>query len=246
MKTKIIVVEDELVIALHIKRVLEKENYEVVIDITSVEDAIKHIEASPPHLVLIDINLNKNKEGTELGNYLLKKDTIPYIYITSYSDKNTLDKVKMTRPQGYIVKPFKDEDLVTTVSIVLNNYSHKNIDTNRTENNEKDPIPFKVKEIVDYINTNIEKKLDLKELSLLTSWKKDHFTRLFSKYLGITPYQYVLSRKIEKSKALLSDTLIPINEIAFELGFDSHSNFYHLFKKIANDTPENFRKRNKK
>lgn len=244
MRTKITVVEDELVIALHIKRVLEKENYEVAIDISSVEDAIQHIEATPPDLVLIDINLNKNKEGTELGSYLLKKDTIPYIYLTSYSDKSTLDKVNMTRPQGYIVKPFKDEDLVTTVSIVLNNYSHKKIDANRTENNEKDPIPYKVKEIVNYINTNIEKKLDIEELSLLTSWKKDHFTRLFSKYLGVTPYQYVIKRKIEKSKVLLSDTITPINEIAFELGFDSHSNFYHLFKKIANDTPENFRKRN--
>ena len=243
MKTKIIVVEDELVIALHIKRVLEKENYDVVINITSVEDAIQHIETSPPHLVLIDINLKKNKEGTELGSYLLKKDTIPYVYLTSYSDKSTLDKVNTTRPQGYIVKPFKEEDLLTTVSIVLNNYSHKNIDANRNDN-DKDPIPFKVREIINYINTNIEKKLDLEELTLLTSWKKDHFTRLFSKYLGVTPYQYIIKRKIEKSKVLLTDTVIPINEIAFELGFDSHSNFYHLFKKIADDTPENFRKRN--
>jgi AraC-like DNA-binding protein len=244
MKTQIIVVEDELIIALHIKRVLEKENYDVVIDITSVEDAIKRIEASPPHLVLIDINLNKNKEGTELGSYLLNKDNIPYIYITSYADKSTLDKVNMTRPHGYIVKPFKDEDLVTTISIVLNNYAHKKIDVNRTENNKKDPVPYKIKEIVNYINTNIEKKLDLEELSQLTTWKKDHFTRLFSKYLGETPYQYILSRKIEKAKVLLSETLIPVNEIAFELGFESHSNFYHLFKKIADDTPENFRKRN--
>jgi AraC-like DNA-binding protein len=242
MKTKVMVVEDELVIALHIKRVLENENYEVVIDITSVEDAIKHIEISTPHIVLIDINLNKNKEGTELGSYLLKKDIIPYVYITSYSDKSTIDKVNTTRPHGYIVKPFKDVDLVTTLAIILNNYAHKKIDANITENNNKDPIPFKVREIVNYINTNIEKKLDVDELSLLTAWKKDHFTRLFSKYLGLTPYQYVIKRKIEKSKTLLSDTLIPINEIAFELGFKSYSNFYRLFKKITDDTPENFRK----
>lgn len=91
----------------------------------------------------------------------------------------------------------------------------------------------------------MEEKLGIEELTKLTKWKKDHFSRLFTKYLGLTPYQYVLSRKIEKAKTLLSDTLIPINEIAFELGFDSHSNFYHIFKKIADDTPENFRKRNK-
>ncbi|MFV8363532.1 response regulator transcription factor [Flavobacterium sp. ZT3P35] len=244
MKSKIIVVEDELLIALHIKKVLEKNNYEVTIDITSVEDAIQYIEKSPPDLVLIDINLNKDKEGIELGSYLLKKDTIPYVYLTSYSDKSTLDKVNMTRPQGYIVKPFKDEDLLSTVSIVLNNYSHKKIDANRIENEEISPIPFKVKEIVNYINSNLEKKLDIEELTKLTKWKKDHFSRLFSKYLGLTPYQYVLSRKIEKAKILLSDTLIPVNEVAYELGFDSKSNFYHIFKKMTDDTPENFRKRN--
>ncbi len=245
MKTKIIVVEDELLIALHIKKVLEKHDYDVVIDITSVEDAIFYIEQTPPDLVLIDINLNKDKEGTELGNYLLKKDTIPYIYITSYSDKNTLDKVNMTRPKGYIVKPFKEEDLLSTISIVLNNHNHKKIDINRLEISNKDSIPFKIKEIINYINTNIEKKIDIDELTHLTKWKKDHFTRLFSKYLGKTPYQYILTRKIEKAKALLTETLIPINEIAFELGFESHSNFYHIFKKLTNDTPENFRKRNK-
>ncbi len=244
MKTKIIVVEDELLIALHIKKVLEKHDYEVVIDITSVEDAILYIEKTPPDLVLIDINLNKDKEGTELGKYLLKKDSIPYIYITSYSDKSTLEKVNMTRPKGYIVKPFKEEDLLATISVVLNNYYHKKIDIDNSNPINKDPIPFKVKEIVSYINTNLEKKLDVEKLTKLTKWKKDHFTRLFTKYLGTTPYQYVLTKKIERSKVLLSDTLIPINEIAFELGFDSHSNFYHLFKKIADDTPDNFRKRN--
>ena len=178
MKTKIIVVEDELVIALHIKRVLEKENYDVVINITSVEDAIQHIETSPPHLVLIDINLKKNKEGTELGSYLLKKDTIPYVYLTSYSDKSTLDKVNTTRPQGYIVKPFKEEDLLTTVSIVLNNYSHKNIDANRNDN-DKDPIPFKVREIINYINTNIEKKIRFRGTYTFNILEKRPFYKAF-------------------------------------------------------------------
>ena len=244
MKTKIIVVEDELLIALHIKKVLEKHDYEVVIDITSVEDAILFIEKTPPDLVLIDINLNKDKEGTELGKYLLQKDSIPYIYITSYSDKSTLEKVNMTRPKGYIVKPFKEEDLLSTISVILNNFYHKKIDTNRNNEPSKDPIPFKVKEIVSYINTHLEKKFDIEELTKLTKWKKDHFTRLFSKYLGVTPYQYVLNRKIEKSKTMLSDTKIPVNEIAFELGFESNSNFYHIFKKMSDDTPENYRKRN--
>ncbi len=242
MKTKIIVVEDELLIALHIKKVLEKNDYDVVIDITSVEDAIAYIEQFPPDLVLIDINLHKDKEGTELGSYLLQKNTIPYIYITSYSDKSTLEKVNITRPKGYIVKPFREEDLLATISIVLNNHHHKNIDPEISEAPNKNHIPFKVKEIVNYINSNVEKKIDIDELTKLTVWKKDHFSRLFSRYLGLTPYQYILTRKVEKAKTFLSETKIPINEIAFELGFENYSNFHHIFKKITQDTPENYRR----
>jgi DNA-binding response OmpR family regulator len=128
MNTKILVVEDEVVIAMQIKSILEEEGYEVVINIYSVEAAIQHIEAETPMLVLIDINLNKYKDGVDLGRYLLERGNIPYIYITSYSSKTTLDRVNETRPHGYIVKPFKPSDLVSTISIVLNNYKHREID----------------------------------------------------------------------------------------------------------------------
>lgn len=107
MKQTIVVVEDELLIALDIKEILNEQGYEVIINVTSVEKAIAIIEEHDPILVLIDINLKQDKDGIELGQYLLIKDKIPYIYLTSYHDKLTLDRVKDTRPHGYIVKPLK-------------------------------------------------------------------------------------------------------------------------------------------
>ena len=243
MNNKILIVEDELLIALDMQGTLEKLGFEVIIDVTSVEQAIVYIEEHQPMLVLIDINLNKNKDGTHLGQYLLQKDTIPYIYVTSYADKSTLDQVNATRPNGYIVKPFKDDDLKATVSVVLNNYYHKKIDAVRNNENENDPVPLRLRKVVDYINNHLDKKIEIHELATLTEWKMDHFIRLFSKYLQTTPYQYILSRKINKAISLLEDTVVPINEIAFELGFESDSNFYKAFKKITNDTPENYRRK---
>ncbi|RKS95528.1 AraC-like DNA-binding protein [Flavobacterium limicola] len=243
MNNKILIVEDELLIALDMQGTLEKLGFEVIIDVTSVEQAILYIEEHQPMLVLIDINLNKNKDGTHLGQYLLQKDTMPYIYITSYADKSTLDQVNATRPNGYIVKPFKDDDLKATVSVVLNNYYHKKIDALRNNENENDPVPLRIRKVVDYINNHLDKKIEIHELATLTEWKMDHFIRLFSKYLKTTPYQYILSRKINKAKSLLEDTVVPINEIVFELGFESNSNFYQAFKKITNDTPENYRRK---
>ncbi|MCU0467616.1 MAG: DNA-binding response regulator [Arcicella sp.] len=243
MNKKILVVEDESLIALDMKLILEKEGYEVITNIKTVDTAIECIEEKSPVLVLIDINLNQSKDGVDLGNYLLTKDTIPYIYVSSYSNKVMIDRVNDTRPHGYIVKPFRAENLITTVSIVLNNFKHKKIDTLRSENPEKGVIHSKVKSIVEYINCNIDKKLELDELIKNTQWTKRHLTRVFKQYLKISPYQYILNRKIEKANSLLKETDIPINEIAFELGFQNYSSFCAMFKKINGENPENYRKK---
>lgn len=245
MKQTIVVVEDELLIALDIKEILNAEGYEVIINVTSVEKAITIIEENNPILVLIDINLKQDQDGIVLGEYLLIKDSIPYIYITSYHDKLTLDKVKDTRPHGYIVKPFKEVDLKTTISIVLNNFKHNKIDPKRKEEEINNNIPFKVKETITYINNHVNEKIEISDLSAITPWKTHHFIRLFTKYVGDTPYQYILKRKMKKAEALLIETNQPINEIAFELGFYSYSNFCIAFKKMnQNQTPENYRQKN--
>lgn len=238
----ILIVEDELLIALDIKGILSEEGYNSIINVVTVEQAIQVIEEENPVLVLIDINLKQDKDGTDLGQYLLEKDRIPFIYITSYADKTTMDRVKDTRPYGYIVKPFKSIDIKTTVSLVLSNYKHRFIDIVRTETPINDDIPFIIKETITYINKNISEKLEISDLAKITRWKESHFIRIFKKYVGMTPYQYILSRKIEKAKTLISETSIPIVEISYELGFLSHSNFCIAFKKYSGKTPEEYRK----
>ena len=130
MKPTILVVEDKYLIARNIRYILEKEEYNVISEIESVEDAIEVLESQQVHLVLLDINLKKDKDGIDLGHYLLAKSKVPFIYITSYSDKITLDRAGETRPQGFLTKPFKAIDLITTVYISLNNFSLKNIQKN--------------------------------------------------------------------------------------------------------------------
>lgn len=246
MKRKILVVEDEVLIAMQIKSILEDQGYDVVINIYSVEAAIQHIEAETPLLVLIDINLNKNKDGIDLGRFLLEIDNIPYIYITSYSNKTTLDRVNETRPDGYIVKPFKPSDLVATISVVLNNYKHRAIDPVLSEDKTPINVPFKMKMIVNYINDNIDKKIEVDDLIKLSNWKERHFSRLFHDYLKVSPYQYILSRKIEKAKSLIYETPTALKDIAFDLGFKSYSNFCIAFKKVNGDSPDDYRKKQKK
>lgn len=241
-KPLILIVEDELIIALDIKEILEGEGYKAIIDVVTVTDAIEVIEKQNPSLVLIDINLKQEKDGVYLGAYLLKKDSIPFIYISSYSDNTTLERVSETRPYGYIVKPFKPEDVKSTVSIVLNNYIYRNIDVVRQDKEINNDVPFILKQTVKYINDNINEKINISDLAKQTRWESQHFNRLFAQYIGVTPYKYILSKKIEKSKTLLIETSLPILQISFDLGFKSHSNFCSVFKKYTGKTPDNFRK----
>jgi AraC-like DNA-binding protein len=244
MKQKILIVENELLIAKHISLILESEGYETKIGITTVDEALNELKINDYNLVLIDVNLNEESDGTDLGSYLLDKDNIPYIYITSYSDNVSVERIKTTRPQGIIIKPFKPVDVITSVSIVLNNFKHKNIDVFRQNDELKNEIPFILKVVIDYINVNLNRKIDLHELSDLTKWSHQHFIKLFTQFVGQTPYQYILQKKIEKAKAIIIETDVVLSTLSSEFGFESYSNFFKAFKKETGYTPDYYRKMN--
>lgn len=115
------IVEDELLIAETIAGILENAGYTHIRMVDSMDDALREIEIRKPELILTDINLEKEKSGIDLGEYLHKNYQIPFIYITSHSSSDILDKAKHTRPNAYIVKPFKNEDLLVAIELALFN-----------------------------------------------------------------------------------------------------------------------------
>ncbi len=240
----IAIVEDELIIARDIKEILEEEGHSCIENITSYQKAIDVIENQNPDLVLIDVILNGVYEGINIGKYLYDKKTIPYIFITSLHDKNTVLEIKQTYPHGYIVKPFKPIDVTTTVELALYNFKHLALDTNRMTVPEiTDDTPFQIRKAVRYINEHIYEKIQVDDLVFLTRWKKNHFTTMFTHYMKVSPHQYILQCKIEKCMAMISTTDLSINDIAFELGFNSYSSFSKVFKKIAGITAEEFKRK---
>lgn len=244
-KTKIMVVEDDHLIAKGIKYTLEEDDFEVIIGINNVEEAILKTIENSPDLILIDINLKGNKDGIDFANYLLHNHSVPFIYISSIFDKLTLERIKETRPYGFIVKPFKEADLKTSVAIVLSNYLHKNIDPIRSNLPIKNDLPFRIRNVINHINENIGEKIELDDLATVAKLKVHHFIRVFTKELRITPYQYILKRKIDVAKALLEETNQPICDIAFDLGFQAYSNFTAAFKRMNDMLPEEYRKLHK-
>lgn len=120
---KILVVEDENIVALEIKKRLQKLGYIVPGVASTGEDAIIKAEGILPDLVLMDIMLKGEIDGIHAAGEIRSRFNIPVIYLTAYSDEETLERTKLTEHYGYILKPFEEEDLRTTIEIAL--YRHK-------------------------------------------------------------------------------------------------------------------------
>lgn len=126
-KVKILIVEDELLIAEDIRMQLINLGYEVAGMAVSYNEALNCIMQDLPDLVLVDITIDGDKDGIELGHFLRSDAEIPFIYLTSHADKSTLARAKETLPDAYLLKPFKSENLFASIEIALSNALQTNL-----------------------------------------------------------------------------------------------------------------------
>ncbi len=243
----IIIIEDELIIAMDLKKILSDEGYNVIINFKNFDfkETIIDIEKYNPSLVILDINLKQKEfDGITIAQHLLVKDRVPFIFITDFSDKEMMERIKSSRPHGIIIKPFKPIDISCAVALVINNYHYKKIDVLRHDQNIVNDVPFILKPAIKYIDEHIEQRIDIRILADSINYNYMHFIRMFSLYMNVTPYQYILHKKIEKSKFLMTETDQLLTHIAFDLSFSSYSNFCSVFKRLTGSTPDAFRKIN--
>ncbi len=118
-KKRIMVVEDERIIAEDIKRSLLNMGYEVPAIASSGEDAIRKAKELMPDLVLMDIVLREKMNGIDAAGHLRSIFNIPVIYLTAFADEKTLERAKVTEPFGYIIKPFEDRELHSSIEMAL-------------------------------------------------------------------------------------------------------------------------------
>lgn len=123
---RILIVEDEPIIAEDIASLVEKNDFFVSAIVYTKANAMRELDTNLPDLVLLDINLNGEMDGLLIAEKINEQFNIPFIFITSYSDKATLEKAKYTQPSGYIVKPFNEAGLYSTLEIALYNHAQKN------------------------------------------------------------------------------------------------------------------------
>lgn len=193
---KILVVEDEYITQKTISVYLNEIGYDVVGMAMNSDEAIEILESNEIEFALLDITIQGEKNGIWLADYLQKNYNIPHIFLTAYSDSNTIKKAISTNPSGYLIKPFQKAELFSAIEIAVLNFSKQQTATQKTET---DFIFIKHNEVFE--------KVLLKEIEYIESQKN---------YL-----QIVTSSTTYRHRATITEfiTRLPDNFIKTHKGF---------------------------
>lgn len=151
-KLKVLIVEDEPVIAKSIESTLASKNYEIVATAFDYNEAVERLQEHDLDIVILDVNLQEKKDGIDVADYINEHKKIPFIFLTSYSSPMVLDRAKQTHPMGYITKPFSEQSLLASLEIALYNFSEM-VDKSSLD--------------IDWINERIQDPLSTREFNVL-------------------------------------------------------------------------------
>jgi len=183
----ILIVEDEPLIAEDLASCLIRNNFDITGIAYSYQQALHELKLHLPDLVLLDINLNNDLEGIRIANYINENFQIPFIFITSYSDKATLDLAKVTLPAGYIVKPFNEASIYTAIEVSYYNHTQKNtqnypelsiVKLNQSISNQISIREFELLKLIYEGNTN---KQISEKLFISANTVKKHINHIYLK-----------------------------------------------------------------
>jgi len=224
LKAKILIVEDELIIAREIKRTVERLGYETLETVSTAEEALATIEAQKPDLVLMDIHIDGKRDGIETAILVHRLHQIPVIFLTAFSDEATIERAKTAEPYGFIVKPFDERDLRTTIEIVLHKHAK---DREQDERESKLAQAFShIEQMVITINTHFTIELLNKAAEELTQIDRHQLHHLNDAVLFYAPPR----KRIDWSKKLTTQDELPKEKLL--CFFPETGNELQLFVKI--------------
>lgn len=176
-KSKILIVEDEMVIAANIALQLTALGYEVTGTVSRGEDALNQIKDNPPDILLLDINLKGALNGIETAKVMQKTHNIPVIYLTANIDDAHFNRAKETRPYGFIAKPYKKLDLQRTIELTLSQVASKNDHKKDVEEHNYESSILSDSIFVRHLNSMV--KVDINDILYIEAER--NYCRIYSK-----------------------------------------------------------------
>ena len=125
MKKRILIVEDEVFIAEELASILDELGFEVTDIAFDTESAIQAIQKQTPDLAILDIRMHGKNQGFEIAEYINENLDIPFMFLTSFADESTVVEASKLKPNAYILKPFNNLDIFSTLSIVFESFEKK-------------------------------------------------------------------------------------------------------------------------
>ena len=166
-KSKVLIVENEVIVAMDLKNTLAKLEFTVTDTISDGNDVLNSIDENEPDIILMDINLGQDKDGIDIVKDIYTTKHIPIIYLTGFDDEKIINRAIETKPVGYLLKPYNSSELKATIKLGI--YKNKNIKS-ITDNKDHKHLGFNY--YFDNINKNLYYgnnivKLGKKEIALL-------------------------------------------------------------------------------
>lgn len=244
MTIQVLIVEDERLVAQYTAQLLKDNGYEICAIASEGETALKKIVEFYPDLILLDIHIRGDIDGIDIAQQVQFLYDIPIIYLTAFSDVETLERAQATNPSGYVVKPFRREQLLSSIAIALANHQTQQKARSPHFQNFPDTNPptcHRLQPILAHIQANLEQPISIEFLATAISMSNSYFCRYFQKETGCSPYQYIIQQRVKKAQMLLKQRDISISDIALECGFTSHSQFNRHFRRLVGMTPNDYR-----
>jgi DNA-binding LytR/AlgR family response regulator len=176
-QTKILIVEDEMVIAANISLQLNELGYEVTGIVPRGEEALHHIKDNPPDILLLDINLKGNLDGIETAQTMQKTHNIPIIYLTANIDDAHFNRAKQTHPYGFISKPYKKLDLQRAIELTISQLELQ--PKSPTNHLKKESQSFILSDSIFVRHHNSMVKVDIRDILYIEAER--NYCRIYSK-----------------------------------------------------------------
>ena len=193
-KLRILIVEDEPVIAENISMYLDNADFEVSGVAYDSAEANDQLQNNTPDAAILDINLESEEDGIEIASRINQKYQLPFLFLTSYSDKETLQRAKSVNPSGYIVKPFNEKTLLASLEIAISNHA-TNINKKmpalamgKINRHLLSPLSEREYEIVQLIYEGITNNQVAEKLYLSINTIKTHLKNIYLKLDANTRY----------------------------------------------------------
>lgn len=190
--TKVGILDDEILICETLFKYLNELGYEVPDYAITYEEGLELLNRDKPDIMLLDINISGPLSGIDFAHHIRAHHNIPLIFVSSYSDKTTIDSAKTAKPNGYLIKPFSKEDLYSSIETAISNFG---VNSLGNTSSTKDSTLF-IKQDSAYIKVQTDDILYVKSdsvyLYIHTSGKKYLFRETLKKMLDNLPHQHFL------------------------------------------------------